>query len=177
MKALDFPPRFGHMDGREMDLESDMLRSGILRRYGLWLTAILAMAPAAGCGRLTQGPGPFLQDRLKDLLDIPGLGLTFTATPQLSLYGDFASIAPMGFGQVDGYALAIGEGDMGWMRYYSQSGGLLLYGREEVGFGDGLFFRFGDFDKDDKSTLSCMGVGLFGLLAPPYDRRPCAAPA
>ena len=61
--------------------------------------------------------------------------------------------------------------------YNPAFGGLLLWGREEVGFGDGLFFRFGDFDKDDKDTLSCMGVGLLGLLTPPYDRRPCAAPA
>jgi len=154
-----------------------MRSDGIARRRGWRLAAVLALGAALSCGRLTQGPGPFLKDRLKDLLDIPGLGLTFTGTPQLSLYGDFISVGPIGFGEVNGYVLSIGEGDMGWMRYYSKSGGLLLYGREEVGFGDGLFFRFGDFDKDDKETLSCMGVGLFGLLAPPYDRRPCAAPA
>jgi len=149
-----------------------------LARWKRWRSVgALALTALLGCGRLTQGPGPFLRDRLKDFLDIPGLGITFTTTPQLSLYGDFASVGPMGFGEVNGYVLAIGEGDIGWMRYYSKSGGLLVYGREEVGFGDGLFFRFGDFDKDDKSTLSCMGVGLFGLLAPPYDRRPCAAPA
>ena len=154
------------------------MRRGSVGRGMNWrLAATLALAALAGCGRLTQGPGPFLRDRLKDGLDIVGVGLTFTATPQLSLYGDFASVAPFGFGQVDGHVLSIGEGDLGWMRYYSKSGAMLVYGREEVGFGNGAFFRFGDFDKDDKSTLSCMGVGLVGLVAPPYDRRPCAAPA
>ena len=154
-----------------------MRRGSVARRARWSFAAALALAAAAGCGRLSQGPGPFLRDRLKDALDIPGLGLTFTTTPQLSLYASFASITPFGFGQVDGYALSIGEGDLGWMRYYSRSGGLLLWGREVVGFGDGLLFRFGDFDKDDKETLSCMGVGLLGFFTPPYDRRPCAAPA
>ncbi len=138
----------------------------------------LAAACAQGCGptRLAgRGAGgalgaglAYARHRLEDAAEMVDLGLTFSAKPGLALYADFASVAPGGYGHVDGYFVGVAGGRVGPMRHHQASLGLLAWGYEEVGWGD--------FDKEDPTTLNYQGVGALGLLAPPYG-RPASAPS
>ena len=149
---------------------------GIARWAGAALLGVLAALP--GCG-----PRPLEADRsesavdigwryakhrFEDALEVIDLGITFSLKPGLALYGDFASVAPGGFGHVDGYFVGVAGGRIGPMRHYQGSLGLLAWGYEEVGWGR--------FDKEDLTTLNYQGVGPLGLLAPPYG-RPASAPS
>ena len=110
----------------------------------------------------------YAKNRLEDAFEMIDLGLTFSTKPGFALYGDFASVAPGGYGHVDGYFLGVAGGRIGPMRHYQASLGLLVWGYEEVGWGD--------FDKEDLTSLNYQGVGALGLVAPPYG-RPGSAPS
>ena len=110
----------------------------------------------------------YAKNRLEDAFETIDLGLTFSTKPGFALYGDFASVAPGGYGHVDGYFVGVAGGRVGPMRHYQASLGLLAWGYEEVGWGS--------FDKEDLTSLNYQGVGALGLVAPPYG-RPASAPS
>ena len=139
------------------------------------LLAGLALSGAPGCTNLksrasaTRGVfATYLDDRAKDALDIFAIGLSFTKTSQFALYADGASVVPIGFGRVDGYLCGIGNGNIGRMRFYQSSIGLMGWGYEEV--------AFGEFDKTDLTTVDYQGVGVLGLVMEPWG-RPASAPS
>jgi hypothetical protein len=139
---------------------------------------VAALAAVLGCAptRLAaSGPGgelnpglAYARHRLEDALEMVDIGLTFSTKPGLALYADFASVAPGGYGHVDGYFLGIGGGRIGPMRHYEASLGLVAWGYEEV--------AFGSFDKQDLTTVNYQSCGALGLLTPPYG-RPASAPS
>jgi len=151
-----------------------------VRRHTLaWRGAVpLLLLAALGCAPLrlsADGPaGPastawtYLQHRLEDACETIDLGLTFSTKPGLALYADFASVAPGGYGHVDGYFVGVAGGRVGPMRHHQASLGLVGWGYEEVGWGD--------FDKEDLTTLNYQSCGALGLLTPPYG-RPASAPS
>jgi len=96
-------------------------------------------------------------------------GLTVSLWPGLAVYGDGVSVLPGGFGYVDGWFLGLGGNQIGFTRHYEKSVGLLIWGYEEVGWGD--------FDKADKDTLYRQYVGVAGILLPPYRATPAYMPA
>jgi len=144
----------------------------------LELLVAVALCGLHGCSPILdrdEGPEGFLgalamyaEHRARDALDMVDIGVTWSHEPQFSLYGDFASVGPGGFGYVDGYMAGVGGGMLGVMEHYQASVGLVAWGYEELGWGD--------FDKDDLTTLSSQGVGVLGLLFPPYG-RPASAPS
>jgi len=127
----------------------------------------LALALAALGG--LPGCMTYLQHRADDALEMIDLGVTWSDTFGLAVYGNFASITPGGIGYVDGYFAGLGGGQIGTTEHYQGSLGLLLWGYEEVGWGD--------FDKDVPGTLDRQHCGLLGILAGPFDRRLSYAPA
>jgi hypothetical protein len=69
----------------------------------------------------------------------------------------------------------LGGGDVGTGRIYYEHWGVLLYGRETVGWGNSLW-DYPEFDPDKPETLNSQAVGPLGLLLPPYDARPAGRP-
>ena len=156
-----------------------------MRLRSLWLRALatlplaIAAAAALGCAPrhlATQANGrstdnavwTYAKHRVEDALECIDLGVTLSLKPGFALYADFASVAPGGYGHVDGYFVGIAGGRIGPMKHYQASIGLVGWGYEEVGWGD--------FDKGDLRTLNYQGVGALGLLTPPYG-RPASAPS
>ncbi len=110
----------------------------------------------------------YLRDRYVDLCQTIDGGISITTKPAFALYGHFASLTPFGAGQIDGYFLGIGGGQIGVTRMYLSGYGALIWGYEELGWRN--------FDPDDMGTLWCQDVGVPGLLFPPYG-RPGQAPS
>ena len=152
----------------------------MVRRYRIALCVALAVVLAAvtGCAptRLaTQGSGSplgaglrYLRYRAEDAFEMLDAGITVSTKPGFALYGDFASVAPGGYGHVDGHFVGVAGGRIGAMRHHQASLGLVAWGYEEVGWGD--------FEKEDPTTLSTQSCGALGLLTPPYG-RPASAPS
>ena len=132
-----------------------------MRRRARMLAAIALLA-LPGCAN-------YLQHRADDALEMLDLGVTWSEKPGLAAYGDLASIAPGGFGYVDGYFAGIGGGQVGTTEHYEGSMGLLVWGYEEVGWAE--------HDKHVPGTLDRQHVGLIGVLREPLNRRLAYAPA
>ncbi len=147
-----------------------------MRRLGGILIAGLALA-FAGCSRHLDDPFSYLKYRFKDALEMGDLGITVSAPHYGSVYGAFFSAVAAGYGDVDGYFIGVGGGDIGVMRIYYHHIGLGVWGRERTGWGDGFLFHYGGFDTEKPETMNCQGVAPLGFLLPPYDRRPAGAPA
>lgn len=111
----------------------------------------------------------YVRHRAEDAMEMIDLGVTWSHKPGLAAYGNFASITPGGLGYVDGHFAGIGGGQIGTTEHYQGSVGLLLWGYEEVGWGE--------HDKEMLGTLDRQHVGLVGFAAAPFDRRLSYAPA
>ena len=131
-------------------------------RFAAALLTTLVLACMVGCSN-------YLQYRVDDALEVADIGITVSAKPGLAVYGDGVSVLPGGFGYVDGHFAGLGGGQLGVTRHYEGSVGLLVWGYEEVGWGD--------FDKNMVGTLDNQHVGVLGILATPFSRRPAYAPA
>ena len=123
---------------------------------------LAALAVLPGCAS-------YFRHRAEDAMEMIDLGVTWSDKFSLAAYGNFASITPGGIGYVDGYFTGIGGGQIGTTEHYQGSVGLLLWGYEEVGWGE--------HDKEMLGTLDRQHVGVVGLLAAPFDRRLSYAPA
>ena len=102
----------------------------------------------------------YLQHRGEDLLDMMDFGVTYSTELGFAAYYDLTPFIPIGYGNVDGYFIGVGGGQVGHMRHYEKSLGVMLYGKEEVGFGEG-------FDKDKPETVNAAKVGLLGAIEGP----------
>ncbi|MBI4881420.1 MAG: thioredoxin family protein [Planctomycetes bacterium] len=120
------------------------------------LASVLAAGALEGCS--------YFPSRADDALEMFDLGLTFSKTPQFSAYMNCPVIAPIGYGSVDGYYAGMGGGGLGVMKHHQESAGLLVWGREEVGWDE--------FDPEDADTLSVQGVGVLGLAEEPASEEP-----
>jgi hypothetical protein len=147
---------------------------GTFRLTGLGLVTALVLLP--GCAQREDGTFGYFKSRVKDGLETMDVGVTVSMPFQWTLYAAFLSSVPFGRGKVDGYFIGVGGGDIGIMRIHYDHIGLLVWGRERTGWGDGFLFDFGGFDVDRPETMNCQGVGGLGFLLPPYDRRPAGAP-
>lgn len=128
----------------------------------------VALAALLGCTDGRGGITGYLVNRYQDACDTIDLGMTVSARPQFAAYVCAASIVPAGYGRVEGEFLGIGRGQIGTVRYYEASWGVVLRGVETLGWG-------GKYDPRDVTTLSQQGVGLIGLvLGPGKARRPGA---
>jgi len=140
------------------------------------LALAIVAAAAAGCTNWQDGVPGFLESRAQDMLEMADIGVTVTTTPQVSVYAALLSVGPVGYGNVDGTFFGIGGGDIGAMKLQYRHIGLGIWGREEVGWGDGALWNFGEPDPDDPEKFNKQGVGPLGFVLPPYDARPGGRP-
>jgi len=132
----------------------------LVRVGGLaWALALLA---AQGCGN-------YLQHRAADAAGMADFGITVTETPYLSFYGCGLDVMTFGAGHVDGYLIGVGGNQVGVIRHYEKTLGLVLWGYEELGWGD-------NFDVNRQETLFSHNVALLGWLTD-ASRRPAYGPA
>ena len=124
-----------------------MTESGATRRMGLLLVVMLALAAGAGCSYLTY--------RAEDFAEIVDIGVTYSSKPQFALYSSFESILPGGYADLDGWFAGWGGGQFGVTRHYLHAWGAIVWGHEEIGWGE--------FDKNDPTTLYTQTVGLIGM--------------
>ena len=130
--------------------------------HGLaFVLVIVALAYACtGCA--------YVRYRAEDLLEVVDVGLTVTKTPQIGLYWNSLEIITGGYSNVDGWFVGWGGGQIGVTRHYNYCYGL-GYAKETVGWGE--------FDKNDESTLDVRYAGVLGIVLPPYRGRPSYMPA
>jgi len=145
-----------------------MRRRTLVREVPALIVALGACL-AIGCTSLpkrAKGPGHavalYFQDRVEDAFETFDVGLTWSTKPGFAVYGNGVSVSPGGIAYVDGYFLGLGGGQLGVTSFYQASLGLVAWGYEEVGWGD--------FDRAIPGTLDRQGVGVLGLLLPPYGR-------
>lgn len=148
---------------------------GNLRRPAVQLAIGAALVASQGCTTWKGGVPGFLQNRAKDAMDCLDMGITVTTTPQFSFYLAVLSMTPIGYGKVDGVYYGLGGGDVGTGRIHYEHWGVLLYGRETVGWGNSLW-DYPEFDPAKPQTMNSQTVGPLGLILPPYDARPAGRP-
>ena len=123
-----------------------------MRRLGSWLLLAAVIPLAPGC--------TYFSHRGEDFLDMIDLGVTWSSEPRFALYYDFVPVIPVGFGSVRGTFVGLGGGRFGVMAHHEWSVGLILWGEEEVGFGE--------FDATDPETVRFQRSGLIGMVQGPF---------
>lgn len=116
----------------------------------LGIGALVAIAP--GCG--------YFLDRGNDAAEMFDVGFTFSARPQFAAYTNCPIIFPIGYGEVDGAFVGVGDGKAGVMRHKQGSVGLLLWGREEA-----TWERFSE--AEGTKAPGAQDTGLLGLATTP----------
>ncbi len=124
------------------------------------LVVLMALVSLQGCTMGKRTVGQYFMDRGKDAAQIFEFGLTYSSKPQFAMYADGVSVACGGWGDVDGYFLGIGGGQVGWTKFYEKSVGLFVWGQETVGWTD--------YDVHDPPTLNTQGVGIAGIIMGPH---------
>jgi len=138
-----------------------MHRHVSVRRIGWVLVLAVFMSAFQGC--------TYMKYRGEDFAEMFDLGFTFTKTPQIGLYANGVSIAAGGYSNIDGWFVGWGGGQFGVTRHYNKCWGLVLIGEETMGWGD--------FDKNDPSTLYHQWQGIGGILGMPAETNPSYVPA
>ncbi len=139
-------------------------------RHAAWQAAgaaalALALVGSQGCSKnlvgkgIGQTLGNYVADRAKDMLDLVDVGMTFSREPQVSLYANGVSMGGAGFGMLEGHFAGIGGGNVGWVPIYTANMGAMVWCYEEL--------AFGDYDKNDVTTVNAQGTGVIGLVAGP----------
>ena len=128
-----------------------MEAAGRLRKLALVATVAVILFTAQGCA-----VGRYFQHRGEDALEMVDFGFTFTTKPCIGLYWNSLDLLVAGYSNVDGYFAGWGGGQFGWTRHYNQCAGFII-SHETVGWGD--------FDKNDPSTLHMRYGGLLGFAS------------
>jgi len=119
-----------------------------LTRTAVLLAAAVVLLAGSGCAT-------YWRNRAADFADMMDIGITVSKHTQFVFYQSFESILPLGYSDFEGTLLGWGGGHFGATRHYLKAWGALAWGDEQVGWGD--------YDKDDPSTLYRMRVGLVGM--------------
>jgi len=97
----------------------------------------------------------YMRYRINDAKQMFDFGLTFSKKFQFSAYMNCPVIAPLGYGNVDGYFVGVGNNQTGVTQFHQKSKGALVWGSEEV--------NWSSFDPKDADSLHVQGVGVLGL--------------
>mgnify|MGYP006281273005 FL=1 len=91
---------------------------------------IVALSLTTGCS--------YMKDRGNDALDIMDIGFSVNdrIEPQFGLYLDFFNILPLGYSNVEGKALALGNRQAGWLYHADKSWGVIGWGKEMKALGE-----------------------------------------
>ncbi len=129
-----------------------------MSRFAKLAALVAVVCSVQGCA--------YMHCRANDFLDIVDVGLTFTDTPQFAAYADAFSLVPVGYGDVQGNFIGIGEGQFcGWSTHREHSVGIIGWGHEEVGFG---YPDLNSLSPEEKErALNFQHVGVIGLYYGP----------
>ena len=119
-------------------------------RRGIVLLAVLMFASTAftGCA--------YMKNRGDDALDIFDIGVTFTKEPRFAVYGGFQSLVGVGYSNIDGKMIGVGDRHAGWLDMRYHAAGSVLEGYEQYAFD-------AEYDPADEDSPTKRGVGL-GLI-------------
>jgi len=71
---------------------------------------------------------------LDDFAEIADIGITVSKNPYFPLYADELSLLPVGYAHVDGHFIGWGGGQVGKTTHAVHSWGVLVHGKEELGW-------------------------------------------
>lgn len=122
--------------------------NAVRRMLAMWVTVAVLALMGSGCA--------YLSDRGNDALDIFDVGLTVTSEPRLAAYCGFQSLIAIGYSDVDGKMIGIGDRRVGVIDFRHNAAGIVLEGYEQLGVGS-------NFDLSDEDSPVKRGIGL-GLI-------------
>ena len=103
-----------------------MCKGSAIRRMATVLSALALLLSTQGC--------TYLKWRLDDFAEIADIGITVSKKPYFSVYADELSLLPVGYAHVDGHFIGWGGGQVGMTTHAVHSWGLLVHGKEELGW-------------------------------------------
>ena len=124
----------------------------VRRMLGMWIAVAVLALMSAGCAYMT--------DRGNDALDMFDMGFTVTSEPRFAVYAGFQSLIALGYSDVDGKMIGIGDRDVGVLDFRHNSAGMVLEGYEQLGVGS-------DYDPASEDSPVKRGIGL-GLIYGDY---------
>ncbi len=142
----------------------DMAAERILRKAGVVLLLAAVLWTAQGCKSVRD----YAQYRVDDMMEMVDLGFTYTEEPSIGLYWNSLDLLVFGFAELDGYFVGLGGNQVGVTRCYVDCRGFIV-SEEKIGWGD--------FDKDDESTLYVRRGGLAGMASLSSGGSPDYTPA
>ena len=103
-------------------------------RWHIWVLIIsvgLTAVLSQGCG------SAYMRNRINDALDIVDIGITVTPRqePDFAIFLDFFNFLPLGYADVNGKILGLGNRQAGWNDYEMQAWGVLAWGEKKLGTG------------------------------------------
>lgn len=120
---------------------SSALKAGLIMVAVVLLSSLLC----GGCA--------YMQNRGNDALDIFDVGLTVTKQPHVGAYAGFNSILGLGYADMDGKLIGLGERQFGILDMRYNAGGMLLEAHEQIAYGE-------KYEKADPDSPKDHGVGL-----------------
>lgn len=119
------------------------------------ISAVCLLIGSTGCTT------SYWADRGNDAKDVFDIGVTYSKMPHVAVYAGFQSLLTIGYADVEGGLLGLGQGQFGALPMRYRAGGMCVEGCEQVGFGDLC-------NAEDRAIPAKRGVGL-GML---YNRTP-----
>lgn len=121
---------------------------GALKRAAVLIVAGVSLFVLSGCAQ-------YWRDRGHDFADMVDIGVTYSPGTHWVFYQSFESLLTVGYADYEATFVGWGGGRFGATPHYLKAWGALVYGDEQVGWGD--------YDKDDPGTLYTQTVGLVGM--------------
>jgi len=145
----------------------------VRRTLVMWIAVAVVALMSSGCA--------YISDRGNDALDIFDMGLTVTSEPRFAVYCGFQSLLALGYSDVDGKMIGIGDRGVGVLDFRHNAAGMVLEGYEQLGVGSaydparedspvkrgiGLGLIYGDYPDSFIDALNCpklVHVGFIGV--------------
>ncbi len=112
----------------------------------------------------------YLQNRGDDAKDLIDLGFTFSKKAQISVFFDapFVTIWPIGYGEVDGQFLGLGQGHLRAADpFYQKNYGVVLWGRERLSYNASLAELEEMNEEELDKNQELYGTGFLGFVEGP----------
>lgn len=124
-----------------------------LHRILMLTAALLTVSTlSSGCA--------YMMNRGNDAADMIDVGITVTGEPTLGIYIGFLSVLDLGYAEVDGKMIGLGQRRAGVMDMRYHAGGLVIGGYEQVGYD-------GRYNSEDPDSPPRRGVGVGMAFYPP----------
>ena len=120
----------------------------VRRTLVMWIAVAVLALMSSGCA--------YMSDRGNDAMDMFDMGFTVTSEPRFAVYAGFQSLIALGYSDVDGKMIGIGDRDAGVLDFRHNAAGMVLEGYEQLAVGS-------DYDPASEDSPVKRGIGL-GLI-------------